>query len=132
MLGRNHSFRLARAVVAACLALLLSFASLVPLAAQSLSGPSSSCCRNRAKCCCRKANAKLPSGSIISARSCGSDCGHLTLGGNRTTGFIPPASRPVAPPIVLLATVRAGQPAHASYLPDHALRQRPPPPAPLA
>ena len=132
MLGINYRCCFARGVVAAWLALLLSFASLAPLAAQSLIGLGSSCCRNRVKCCCRKANATQPQGPALSGTSCGSDCGQLTMAHGNSTGFAPPSSLPVARPIVLLAMVRAGQRARASHLPNHALRQRPPPPASLA
>jgi len=127
MLGRRDSFRWARGMVAACLALFFSLASLAPLAARSLSACHSSCCRNRAKCCCGKANAKHPAGPALSSQSCGSDCRGLTLGSIGTSGFVQPSSRSWAPPAEFRTLVRGAESFAAAHLSEHALRQRPPP-----
>ena len=132
MLGKRDSFRLARGTIAACLALLFSFASLAPLAARSLTACNSSCCRSRAKCCCGKANAKPPVGPALSSKSFCGDCGKVTLGSVRTSGFVQPSSRSLAPPAELLVSERAGESSPAADLSGYALRQRPPPASRLA
>lgn len=132
MLGNRDSFCLARSVVAACLAVLFSLAWLAPLAARSLSASNSSCCRNRAKCCCRKANAKRPVGPGLSGKSCGNDCDGLTLGCTGTNGFVQPSYRSLAPAIEFVISVGPGESSPEAHLSDHSLLQRPPPASPLA
>ena len=130
MLGKKETYRLVRALMAACLALVLSSASLVQLSAGSFSG-STSCGRSQAKCCCRK-GAKAPAGHAVSSRSCESDCCQLTLGGIATSGFVQPSSRVMAPQAGMLTGVRDGETVAALHLSDHSLQQRPPPALPFA
>src|SRR5579863_2772546 len=132
MLGRRDSFRVARPIGAACLALLLSLASLAPLAAQSLSASNSSCCRrSQAKCCHHKGNAEQPLGPTLSSTSCDSDCGRLTLGGIGPSGFVRPSTRSVAPPNASLSGLRVSDSSSGSHFFGHALQQSPPPDTPL-
>jgi hypothetical protein len=130
MLGKKDTYCLERAVMAACLALLLTSASLVPSSARSFSESTSSCCRSRAKCSCRK-NAKGPSGPTLSRKSCGGECGRLTLGGIAASRFLQPSSRALAPPVEILTSVCDSESAPAAHLSDHSLQQRPPPAFPL-
>jgi hypothetical protein len=129
MLGKKDIYRLVRALIAACLALVLSSASLVQLSARSFSAPAS-CGRSQAKCCCRK-NATAPYGLAFSSKSCESDCCHLTLGGIAASGFVQPSCRVVAPQAGILTPVCDRETAAAIHLSD-SLRQRPPPAHPLA
>ena len=130
MLGKKETYRLVRALMAACLALVLSSASLVQLSAGSFSG-STSCGRSKAKCCCNK-SAKAPSGPAVSSRSCETGCCKLTLGGVVASGFVQPSSRAVAPQAGMLARLSDGETAPAPRLSDHSLQQRPPPALPFA
>lgn len=132
MLGKKNSFGWARGVMAVCLAVLLSSASLVPLAARSLSAFDAACCKGHARNCCRKAHTNQPAGPALSSRPCGSDCGRLAPGSIGTSEFVPPSFRPLAPPTESLRGPHASEPSLAAHFSGHALRQRPPPTSSLA
>ena len=129
MLGRKDSFCLTRTIVAACLALVLSFVFFAPLAARSLIASSSSCCRNRVRCWCHKKSLQPPTGPAVSSRLCGNDCGRLTLGSIGPSGFVPPSSRSWARPTEILGRAPVCESVSAENAADYALQQRPPPAA---
>src|SRR5512147_256233 len=114
MLGKTHLRGLGRALVAACLALLLSSASLVQLAAGSFSGAANSCGRSQGKCCCRK-HTKAPAGPAVTSKSCESDCCQVMLGGVAASGFVQPSSRVLAPQAEILIARCEGAPAPALH-----------------
>jgi len=119
--------------VAACLAFLFSFSSLAPLAASSFDNRADmSCCKTKAKCCCRRHSHTNPSNDpAIGAAGC-VDCGNATLG----------SVSPIGPAVIRLTVLTpaihpAGAVAVATTLPHsristHKLQQRPPPHSVLA
>src|SRR5580698_8803825 len=112
--------RWSRCVVAVCLSLLFSFSSLSVLVAQQSNV--TSCCK--AKCCCHKHhNDGLPE---FSAGSCGTDCGHVTLGGVAATGDFG-STQTSAPAFSFAGTVSTGEDFVPSRFFSHHLQQRPPP-----
>ena len=127
MPGTPQSFRVLRGSMAACLALLLSIASLAPLAAGVLRGSSGACCRGLAGHCCKKAHLKPPAGQTFTASSCGSDCGQFTAARAGMSGVMESSSRSLTPPSQTRARAYAGQSSAASDFSNDALRQRPPP-----
>jgi len=131
MLGKIQMSGVVRAAIAACLAILLSSASLVQLSASSFSGSSNSCGRSQGKCCCRK-NAHATPGPAVSSKSCESDCCQVTLGGTAANGFVQPSTRVVAPQAAFLSRVCEGEPATEARLSGYSLQQRPPPTFPIA
>lgn len=114
-----------RSLVAVSLALLFSLASLTPLAALT---PATRCA-SKTKCCCKKAHDTT--GPALSSRSCGSNCGSVTLGGNGITVYAQPRTGPLSPVIVVAAGARPTQLFAHLLRPAASLRQRPPPSLPL-
>jgi len=119
--GKSYR-RWVRSFVAVSLGVLFFLASLTPLAAGATPVAR---CASKTKCCCRKAHGT--DGPAISSRSCASECGRITLGGNGITVYAQPRTGPSSPVIAVADSV----------LPDkfftHLLctagsrRQRPPP-----
>jgi hypothetical protein len=132
MLHTTPKSRLARGPIAACLAILLSFASLTPLAAAAFDGLSPSCCRNHAKSCCRKAHTKTPAGPAISGNSCNSDCAQWALNDIRQNPLVRPSTPSGSGSGQVFGRVSVAQFSPATLLSDNALQQRPPPAASLA
>lgn len=121
-------------MLAACLAVFFSFASLAPLVAQSFNRVSSEmqCCRTKGKCCCHKGPGSAGhDGPAVAAAPC-ADCGGAAMGSTR------PDDSAVVP---LQAWVLAVRP-HGAIAPsavtaesrnlEHSLQQRPPPVNPLS
>jgi hypothetical protein len=125
--GKNYR-RWARSFVAACLSLLFSFGCLTPLAAGAFT-PSASCGSN-AQCCCRKAHRS--GGIAISGRSCQSECGRVTLGGNGITVYAQPRTSAASPVIVPSGRALPTEFFAHLFRPAASHRQRPPPSLPLA
>jgi hypothetical protein len=76
MLGKKHSFDWARAISAVCLSLLLSLASLAPLAAQLLnSSCKMSCCKDSKVACHRHGHGDVNQTGWTSAAECPQGCG---------------------------------------------------------
>jgi hypothetical protein len=125
--GKNYRHR-ARGFVAACLSLLFSFGFLTPLAAGVFT--TAAHCGSNAKCCCRKAHG--PGGPAISGRSCQSECGRVTLGGNGITIYAQPRTSPASPVIALSGRALPTEFFAHLLRPAASHRQRPPPSLPLA
>lgn len=119
-----------RCLVAACLALLFSFGSLAPLAAQSFSSAPAgmACCRTKGKSCCNRNQAHhAPAGPVFAAVSCASDCCPVSLGGIALAGFGIFRTR-VWEAALHAAAVLNGRPIFpASAFAFYDLQQRPPP-----
>ena len=125
----KRNLRWGRSLVAACLTLLFSLASLAPVAATAFADPSADmpCCKTKGKCCCRKRlHAKPNSGIVIGAAGC-ADCAGGTL------GSVSAVDHAVIRLQVLTPVIRAARAVALSVLPkqsrisEHNLRQRPPP-----
>src|SRR3954447_4204456 len=107
MLGLNHQRRYLRTSVAVWLALLFSFSSLAPLAAQSLnSSPSGmACCRTKGKSCCQKSQAHHSDGKpTVSARNCNNDCGGIPFGVAAIHAFVLVRAASWVPAIAIVAS----------------------------
>ena len=134
MLGTTREFRRGRGLLAVCLAAFFSLASLVPIAAQSLNDASGDmpCCKTKGKCCCRKnRNANSSRGPSIAATGC-SDCGTVDLGSVSAKGNVPVRLLVLTPVVDAAITVAVATVLPPSRTFAHSLRQRPPPPEPLA
>ena len=122
--------RISRALhrsAAVCLAFLLSFASLAPVAAQALNARAAAmaCCRTKAKGCCPRNHAST--GPAFSARSCSGDCCPLPAGVSvRGAAGLPRYAMwtPVVHPAAGSSDARF---CPFTLLSSHSLRQRPPP-----
>jgi len=123
MLEGNNYRRWIRSFVAVGLGLLFVLASLTPLMAGGFASVAR--CASKTKCCCRKAHGT--DGPAISSRSCQSECGRITLGGNGITVYAPPRTGRWSPVIAVAASVLPNEfSAHIlSTAGSH--RQRPPP-----
>ena len=130
MLGSNQRSQVARVAMSACLAVLLCFASLTPVFANTLS-ESGSCCRTHAKHCCRKTSGHSSSGPAFSTGSCPGQCCQFAPGSSATI-VVPPPAHAIAGPAAAGARILASEPALNAAFSDDALRQRPPPVLPLA
>jgi hypothetical protein len=85
MLGRGKSFGWVRAITAACLALLLSLASLTPLAAQIGGGCVMKCCK-AAKAACHRHEGSGWSAAPECPKGCGLSAAVRTAGASVTAG----------------------------------------------
>ena len=129
MLGTKYNSRLGRGLVAAWLALFLSFASLAPIAAQSLNDSSGgmACCKAKGKCCCRKHPGSSGKGTpVITAAGC-LDCENMAVSGVSSMGHVP-----IRFQVFTVATEVTGKARVATVIPRsqasaHSLLQRPPP-----
>ena len=130
MLGTKYNSRLGRrGLVAAWLALFLSFASMAPIAAQSLNDSSGgmACCKAKGKCCCRKHPGSSGKGApVITAAGC-LDCENMAVSGVSPMGHVP-----IRFQVFTVATEVTGKARVAIVIPrsqtsSHSLRQRPPP-----
>jgi hypothetical protein len=127
---RHHRFGLRRAA-AVSVAVLLWFASLVPLTAQWLtSSLAAACCRTKGKCCCHRA--KSTGGPGISSRLCDAGCGSANFAVSGDAGFVPIEARSWAPAIHVSAHAGAADRVSGSAPSSHQLLQRPPPSIHLA
>src|SRR4051794_27196486 len=127
MEGKNYR-RWARNLLAACLAVLFSFASLTPLAAGAYMPATH--CATKAKCCCHKAH--HTDGPAVSSRLCQSECGRITLGGSGITIYAQPRTR-TSSPVIASAGLAPTTKVFAHLLrPAGSRRQRPPPVQPPA
>ena len=114
--------------MAACLTLVLSFASLAPAAAAAFGKSGSSCCRrSHAKCSCKGAAGRMSPGPAVSGPSCGGDCCQFTLGNGAAGGVVLPFSTSAALPVVSLGDRTSFQPSLKTHFGDDVRRQRPPP-----
>jgi hypothetical protein len=125
MLGGKDSLCRTRSFAAACLALLVSAASLAPLSAGVFPQSKQTCCLSRTKCC-HTAHSKKPAGPLFSSRSCESDCG-LTFGNISSGKLLPPSPNRVIPSLELVPMTPGSGSRTATQVYRHALRQRPPP-----
>jgi hypothetical protein len=128
MLERKNYRRWVRRFVAAGLGVLFSFASLTPLAAGAFQPAAR--CGSKTKCCCHKAHGT--GGPAIASRSCQSECGRVTLGGNGITVYAQPRTGPSSPVIAVADGARRTEFFAHLLRPAASLRQRPPPSLPLA
>lgn len=133
MLGMDQNLRWGRGLVAACLAVLFSFSSLAPIAARSLNDAADMpCCKTKGKCCCRShRRSNATGGATIAAAGC-LDCGSGTLGGVSASSHIAIRLQVLAPATDVACKVPVGAVVPQPHFPAHSLRQRPPPPHPLA
>ena len=126
MQGSVSTSRMVRSVFAACLSVLLSIASLSPLAISASSDAALSCCRGHAKCCCKRVNHRPSNGPAFSAKSCCDEGCQYTLG-NGVSGVFASPSASVAAPAKVSAKLFQSAFAAETRLFDDALHQRPPP-----
>src|SRR5216684_3450690 len=116
-----------KAIVGVCLALLFTFSSLAPLAAQSLTSSAAgmSCCRSKGKsCCCRKDHNQEPA---ISGRACPNDCGHVTPAGVTVAQYVLLRARTSVPAAEVSSQLQVLISSAQTLLLSPNLRQRPPP-----
>jgi len=131
MLGKTYNSRWGRGLVAAWLALFLSFASLAPIAAQSLndSPGGMACCKSKAKgkCCCRKhPGSSGKSTPVITAAGC-LDCENMAVNGVSSMGLVPIRFEVLTVAIEATGKVRFATVIPRSQISTHSLLQRPPP-----
>jgi hypothetical protein len=128
MLGLNRIRCWLRGSAAVSLALLLSFSTLVPIAAEALEGRAThgSHCKTKGSCCCH-GNRNRTSGPAVSAKSCAQDCCQATLGGVIGNGYLLLRYQPWTPAIHIAVRARAAESISLSVVDSHSLRQRPPP-----
>jgi len=124
MLGTAY-WRIARLAAAVCLAVLLSFASLAPLAAEG--SAACSCCRSHGKCCCRKDGARTPVGPTLSSACCSRDCGLAVLGGVAANVLVRPSTSSAEAPTGTFSRLFTSQFIPQGRGADDVGRQRPPP-----
>ena len=127
MLGTNHSSRIARSAVAACISFLLSFASLASLAINVYGDTARSCCRGRFKCCCKRAGSNPSSGPAFANQTCSDGCGQIALGATSISGVVRPSTNTLTPPFEFAARISALYSTPHPRLSDDVRRQRPPP-----
>lgn len=127
MIGTAQSRRIVRSAVAAHLALLLSVASLAPLAFGAAGESSSSCCRGHGKCCCRKSHSKPPAGPAFANPQCTSDCCQPAIGMAGADGFVRPTCRRVAPTYEVFSRLSVFDRLATERFSGEAHQQRPPP-----
>lgn len=125
--GKNYR-RWVRSLVAVSLGVLFSFASLTPLVSGAFTPKTR--CGSKTKCCCRKAHGA--GGPAIASRSCQSECGRVTLGGNGIAVYAHPRTGPSSPVIAVADRARPTQFFAHLLRPAGSQRQRPPPSLPLA
>ena len=123
MLEGNNYRRWGRSFVAVGLGLLFVLASLTPLTAGALTTVAR--CASKTKCCCRKAHGT--DGPAISSRSCQSECGRITLGGNGITVYAQPRTGPSSPVIAVADSVLPNEFSAHVLCTAGSHRQRPPP-----
>ena len=135
MPGLNKVRSWNRCLVAACLALLFSFGSLAPLAAQSFSSAPAgmACCRTKGKSCCSKNQAHHSTGGpVFSALPCSSGGCLVSLGGVAIAGFAMFRVHTWEPATEAAAVRNSRHLFPASALALYNLQQRPPPSIPVA
>lgn len=130
MLQARQGSMCMRRALALCLALLFSLAFLNPLTAGALNGSASSCCRTHNKCCCKKTAANNSHGPVFTNRTCGDQCGALTLSRIGDGGVMPFAHRSAMPLWTASAGVLAGGQTVPMLWIGGASRVRPPPSSP--
>jgi hypothetical protein len=106
----------------------------VPIVAGSFNGSSADmpCCKTKGKCCCRSRRAShANSGSVIAAAAC-PDCENGALGSVSAAGHKAIQLQVLTPAISVAGNVPIATAFPASRVFACSLRQRPPPPNPLA
>ena len=125
MLGTNDCLRMVRSGIAAGIAVLLSFASLVPLGVNAFGRASAVCCRTHGKCCCNKVKSNPQPG--FNGQSACQVCGQMALSSTTTNGLIQPSGIELSPSAAVAARVVPIQSPPHIRLSDEVHRQRPPP-----
>ena len=129
MLGTKHYSRWGRGLVAAWLALFLSFASMAPLAARSLndSPGGTACCKAMGKCCCRKHPGSSGKNTpVITGAGC-PNCENMAVNGVSSMGQAPIRLQVFRVAIEANGKVRIATIIPRSQVSSHSLLQRPPP-----
>jgi hypothetical protein len=116
----------ARNVLAVCLALLVSFSTLLTPLAVRLAGRSG-CCHTHHSCCCHRTGR---SGLAIGSNNCASDCGTFALGVRSGDGVV--AFLEFTPARGFCGRVSVSALPAPPLVTSHELLQRPPPSLDLA
>ena len=127
MFGTAQSLRITRNAVSVCLALLLSVASLAPLAFGDAAESTASCCRGHGKCCCKKSHAKAPVGPQLSNPQCADGCCQPATDATTADRLVRPSCRWIAPGYRMVTRLSAFEPDTIARISGDAQRQRPPP-----
>jgi len=129
MLVTTQNSRWGRGIVAAWLALLLCFASLAPIAAQSFNTSSAgmACCKTKGQCCCRKhPGLRGETTPAITAAGC-FNCANMAANGVGSMGYAPNRSQVLTVAIEVNGKVPAAKVIPRARILAHSLLQRPPP-----
>jgi hypothetical protein len=128
MLAQRRNSRVARSVLALCLAFLFCFSPVLASAAQASDDTcGNACCRGKKKCCCHGGHSRNQSGTTISGRACPADCGSATLNGAASNAAATLQAQDWTPTVIVDARPPAAESRATAVAAGCNLRQRPPP-----